>query len=326
MTARFTAEDKRDTLWRKVIRCEYPKLPHQRGIEFVQALALAEDKNELLMRTFLREADELEPEHAGKIFHGCGTVAKVRWVPGANAQHHFTGFLRHGGVGLLRASLSNTDETFSPGIGLKLFADGEGVPTENLVASHTLEGLPMGSGFLDETLSTTIPHPMRPRDTRRLDTTFAFYGWRAITGVFEAAMAWTWTAEDPPSSVSLPLDALASRRPTGELEPEPRAPASLAFAPLPGMAAAFQDQSSADFRDVFRQHVLEGSELFEIRAVEGDDDETILGTLVVESRFVASLYGDQRLFFRHPLPRDVKATCPQQQLGGSYAPIREDAQ
>lgn len=316
----MNAMDKLAELWALVQQDPYDEvdLPEQLGEELVRGLALLQDKHTYMAEALTHEGDVVPPSRADpariddrltnrKLFHGCGSCATVTWVP--LGQHAYTGLFRDGACGLLRASLAATQETivrrlrparFSPGFGLKLFADGDG-PTANVLAVHRLEGVdPTPRDFFDWSVTTTLakPRPRRalPRDVAK---------WHALIGIFQGALRWVDPTSRPRDIFTLDLTPLAAVNADGTRVPEPRAPTSLTFEPSDEVCRAWlRTRPNADFRirlAELQEHMTEAAVLYRVL----DELDRPVAELTLTSAFVASPYGDQQLFFQHHMGASV---------------------
>jgi hypothetical protein len=144
----------RDALWDQVRARPYTTLPAlgSRGVgehlwDTLQAL-----RKKVLERTF-STASDVRPERV-KLFHPFGSVASV--VYEARAGHPYTGLFASGGEGLARLSLATDDESYIPGIALKLFV--AGAPSVNIHAIPSFEPQ-RGRDFFERAPSNVIPPP-----------------------------------------------------------------------------------------------------------------------------------------------------------------------
>jgi hypothetical protein len=65
-------------------------------------------------------------------------------------------------------------------------------------------------------------------------------------------------------------------------------------------------QSNKDFRDDLAR-IPSGSKLWDVMAIERDGAERVLiGSIVTTSRFVASQYGDEKIFFKHNIVSPIR--------------------
>lgn len=106
----------------------------------------------------------------------------------------------------------------------------------------------------------------------------------------------------PESERKLPLWEAARVEADGSEVPEQdaAAPYEIVFVPAPEATRQFEAVSKKDMRLALAESIPEGTVLYAVQVREDADSElTLLGELVTESEFVASEYGDKRLFFQH---------------------------
>jgi hypothetical protein len=113
-----------------------------------------------------------------------------------------------------------------------------------------------------------------------------------------------------------PLDNLARVRTDGSPVPQKdvSVPYRLIFRPTSG--AKRRSDPTIDFRDDLAQNIPAGSRIYEVLALEESQEmelrergvttledlvahAAMIGTIATESEFIASKYGDYRLFLRH---------------------------
>jgi hypothetical protein len=111
-----------------------------------------------------------------------------------------------------------------------------------------------------------------------------------------------------------PADNLAAVRTNGDPEKSVVAPYRLIFAPTQAVRAASNPE--IDFRDDLAQNIPSGTVIYDVFALDNDEEKQFnasgettvevllrhgrkIGTISTESEFIASAYGDYRLFFKH---------------------------
>lgn len=231
-----------------------------------------------LHKTFTHDSDVM-PLGREKVVHPIGTVARVRWV--VDNPSLATGMFSESTVGLARLSVAAGTDPFVPGIALKLPVDAE--PSINFVAVYTLDGQEERNFFANP-FSTSIPKPKS-------------VALKAGQLAFRLALRTLRNA--PESELRMPNTEAASIRPDGSRVEEIRAPWEVVFYPTEEAASLARPMEGEDFRGALAG-VPSGSTLYRIylRLTSNGALERV-GRLVTESRFVASEFGDERLFFQH---------------------------
>lgn len=262
-----TPAEKQVDLFREVSAVPYGELPRlgSRGvgesvIDTLNALRL-----KLLDRTFA-DASDVRPART-KIFHPFGSVATVAYE--ARPGHPYTGLYATGGAGLARLSLATDDETFIPGIALKLFVAGK--PSVNLHAIPSFEPQ-TGHDFFERSPSNEIPPPTS-----------------AAIKLFSKLAA---RIADP---LRRPVEHLAAVNADGSVVASPVAPRRIFFRPA---EVHFPASDSRDFR-VALATIPEGAVIYRVCAVSASGEETHIGDVRLRSRLVASEWGDRVLHFKH---------------------------
>ncbi|MCB9690282.1 MAG: hypothetical protein H6736_00565 [Alphaproteobacteria bacterium] len=329
-----TAADKQAAIWASIQGSPYPgTLPDQPDADLVRGLAVLDDKNSYMMDAF--EARDTAPPSRDlprqvdpslarrKLFHGVGTCALVELVPVAG--HPYTGLLKTGGIGIVRASVAHTkvvkpdherQAPLSPGIGLKLFVDDttSESPSRNLVAVFRLEGVPwspLGTHFLEWPLSTTI-QPPTPRLPGPMDLApDALYPmevakWHALMGVFQNAMVWRYTAREHPNVLAVDVHPMCAVEPDGSAVTDVVAPDRLVFEATDAAKAAMSTE--LDFRLGLAALWPDGTQDGLLYRVS--DGERPVAELRVRSGFRTSVYGDDVLFFQHTAHAARSAQAP----------------
>lgn len=226
--------------------------------------------------SFEHATDEL-PEGRSKLVHAHGVVAKVRLVLHDSP---YTGVAGSGGAGLLRVSDAVGGGKFTPSLAIKFLVDGQ--PSLNYLALPSASREPGDHDFSTSVYSNSAPPP------KNLDA-------KLIGGAFQrTAKALGGTRL---YGIYLPLHHLAQRELDGRAVADAKVPDRIELHPTAAARAAAK--SGADWRVVLAGLPV-GLALFEVRAAPKIDVEaTLIGELRLESSFVASRYGDERLFFQH---------------------------
>lgn len=301
--AELTGEEKRDYLFEQGIRpTAYPgsEFPDVVGgqIQFTKA-ALQTFHQHSLADTLTRVGDEFD-QPTLKLFHTYGSTAKIVFVPEPGTP--YTGIFKEGAHGLARFSYAGPVSGVGvvPGLGLKFLLDGDR-PSENLVVMRKLDPqellpFPAHNSVFQNAFTNILPNPINPIMI-------------AVKDAFE-------TVVQPGKGLHQPVDNLAAVLPNGTpvLPTEIRAPFRVIFSST--QTAKLLSKRNMDFRDDLAQNIPPGTEIYEVFALDQTEEATLegqgltqvekllphakkIGTIVTESEFVASAYGDHRLFFKH---------------------------
>jgi len=227
--------------------------------------------------SFEHASDELPPERA-KLVHNYGSVAKVRLH--IDEDSPYTGIFCHGGAGLLRASDATGGGKFTPSLAIKFLVDGK--PSLNLLALPTVLRDPGDHDFLSGAFSNATPAP------KTLDAKLVVHAFERTARSLKGTRL---------HGVYLPLHHLAQTGPDGEEVAESQVPDRVEL--HSSEAARSAQDRSGEWRQALAS-LPDDVVLFEFRAARTIDTPAIrIGELRLESSFVASRYGDERLFFQH---------------------------
>ncbi len=277
---RLSASSKQALLWSRISASPYAA--EQLKLKGPGVLDLLKAADPCFMAAaFLNPGDEMA-EGRVKLIHSNGAVVKVRWVPSPNS---FTGIFQSGALGLARLSIASpSTSNYIPGMALKLMINGEA--STNLVAMYSLDGQGSDRDFFAHSFSTVVALPK----SRVLKIGAALFR-KALRRVPNA----------PENERTIPLTEMASVENDATKAAPIRAPYRLIFAPTSSVRNEFASAGlDSDFR-VGVQAIRENSVLYTILAVEAPGAEAVqVGQLITESEFVASQYGDEKLYFRHP--------------------------
>ena len=256
---------------------------------------------------FDRFSDE-NPYDNKKVIHTGGAVATARVVP--EGDHDFTGMFAEGFEhGVIRLSIVadwsqpckggtdlNFDGCLKPSMALKMLRDGD--VSSNIVAQVNLgDGVGWHFNFFDYTHATWLPAP-------------SGLGAALVTHLFSYA-----TESDEIAGVGLE-EVSSQGSQAHQSKHEINAPKLVYF--VPNRHLHFSDEEH-DPRSDFMT-IREGTRLFDIMTIPPGDDMCFnyyankpflweelshlcnpikVGTVISTSRFVASDWGDRRLFFQH---------------------------
>jgi hypothetical protein len=287
----LTAVEKRDYLFDAGIRATaHTTLPDVTlGVPLFLGSAIDSFAHHLLRDTVTRVGDELETPK-NKLFHTYGTTAKIRFTP--DPATPYTGLFAENAAGLLRFSYAGPVLGIGivPGLGLKLLIDGD-QPSENAVMMRMLDGQSEHSVF---------EHPF----TNLLaDPNLTNLIMRGVKERFE-------TVVSAPHGLDQPVENFAQIHSNGQpVAGEIRAPFRVILAPT--RAARLKSNPQIDFRVDLARNVPSGTTIYDVLGLdEAEDDRSLaiedlvprakrIGGLTTESEFIASAYGDYRLFFKH---------------------------
>lgn len=266
--------EKLDLLWKNVTATAYPPdrlPPGEPGL-------LA--RLPLFMVSYLRasvehESDELPPGRV-KLVHRYGAVARVRFE--ATTEQPYTGLLRGSHEGLLRFSAATAAPSFIPAIALKLFVDGR--PSANIMAMHRNDG----EGKNHDVFAVPYSNAVQP--ATRLPGTLLGRAFERAAKIIGGARLY---------GSYLPLHDVVNVQADGTAVANPVVPDRLVFQPLVARASG----PIADWRTRLAE-LPENTPLFDVQVARTiDSAPEPLGRLTLLSRFVASTYGDDVLFFQH---------------------------
>ncbi|EIE19287.1 hypothetical protein COCSUDRAFT_58584 [Coccomyxa subellipsoidea C-169] len=290
----LSASQKRDALWASIQSSTYPSgaaLPAQ-GPGAAAELQLLWPP--YLWATFLHSSDAL-PRGRVKLIHTFGSVCKVSLKINPASRQAFggppgySGIFKSGGAGLLRLSPAKQNfGSFQPGAGLKILISGR--PSVNFLIMPTLDG--QGNDF------NAFRHPytnvLAPPQDARLRVVAASFAVAVPTLSANAA-------HRPEDARHLPMLEAAQVQADGTEVPiaDVRAPYQIILQPTPEITAAYHVVMQEDMRLSLAQ-IAAGSLLFEVQVRESATAELeSIGSIVMESEFLASGFGDEVLFFQH---------------------------
>lgn len=271
-----SAADKLRWMWARNVESAYDALPTEGpgGLESAKLLLVPYVRD-----TLAHVGDEL-PEGRLKLIHPHGTVARVHLRvldPGP-----YTGLFAASVDGLVRFSDGAGDDS-APSMALKIPIDGR--PSVNLLANPAIQihaDQPPMPHPLDVPLSSESPEPTRVQ-VKALEVIFDLAG-KSMHG-----SCWRGAFQ--------PLQPLASVTVAGKAVTEPRAPHRVDWQPHAGARAACVE--TGDWREGFAA-IPEGTVLYTLTATaEAGAEPEPWAELILQTRFVASAWGDQRLFFQH---------------------------
>lgn len=277
------ATNKLSLIWQKIEASRYTNLPEITGSSMAGGLNLLKPK--FLSTTFNHAGDEL-PEGREKHIHKWGTSILVNWVP--FPKHTYSGLFAEGSSNvLLRFSYAKPPQNDHsiPGMAIKVFIDNK--PSVNLMAMNGLNEQ-QGLNIFENPFTNALPAPRWSLQSFLLSHSFA--STLKMLG-------------DKGSPLVLKTEHFASVKNNGSKVEHVHAPYKLIFKPT-ASAKALMENKTDDFRTVLAGQG-KGLELYEIFAIDqerGGDHLDYIGSLFGASDFVASEYGDSKLFFQHYSP------------------------
>lgn len=268
----MSAMEKQSQQWDLISKSAYDKLP-VKGVSFGDVLKLFQVN---YLKTSISHTSDEMPQSRRRIIHTYGSCAMVTFVPAEETP--YTGLFNSTVPGIIRASVVTYDvNNLMPGIALKFYIDGHA--SLNVVALHSIDGQGKDYNFFANPFSNIIP-PSKS----------AFM--RSVLNFFTKA-AKLFTADG--SAMKVSLSPLGKVDVSGAVVDSPASPERVYFYP-----SEFVMQDSSDNRD-FRiklGELSEGVKLFDVFA-ETESGLLLIGKVNLESKFTASVYGDNRIFFQH---------------------------
>ncbi len=275
----WTASEKQDFLWnQRILSTQYDQLPALQKIDVIGLFFT-------VLNTKMDSLSDEAPPHWKKAIHAHASVAKILFVP--TAETPFTGLFKGADYGLLRLSLTGepTDRGVAPGLAIKFLIDGK--PSANFSALVSLDGQGNNYNFFANEFSNIVPVSKH-------------LGPKLINLIFRRASRFPR---------KLDLQNLGAIRQDGQLEASPYYPVRIFL--VPNSIVQFAESPPHDFRSDLAT-IPAGTFLFAVYGVDsGNPEDTsvdqledrqntqLIGYIATTSEFVASDYGDRRLFFRH---------------------------
>lgn len=276
---RWNAKQKQEFLWNeRILKSRYEHLPALKKIDVMGLFLTA------LRAKMDYESDEA-PSNWKKAIHAHASVAKIQFVP--TTPTSFTGLFQGTDYGLLRLSLTGdpSDRGFAPGLAIKWLVDGK--LSEDFSALVSLTGQGNNYNFFANEFSNIVPVVNQ-------------IGPRLINLIF-------MRVTKHPTKLSL--------QGLGEIDQQGRRVASARYPTqvflVPSQTVQFTESPGRDFRNDLAT-IAPGTVLFSVYGTDSQQTGTtetqqsenrlnaqLIGHLKTTSEFVASSYGDSRLFFRH---------------------------
>jgi hypothetical protein len=270
-----SAREKSDLLWANVNADPHPdaKLPTRDPSVIARLKLFSVEFN----KGSFAPGDELPPDRP-KLVHTYGSCARVSLH--ITEKHPFTGMLEKGGDALVRFSDAKGGGNFLPSLAFKFFVDGR-LSTNVLVLPSDYREKGDKRCF-----SSTYCNASPP--AKELDTKLVQRSFQKAAKALGASRLY---------AVYLPLHDFASIRADGTKPESPVVPDRIEFVPTDAVKKACPDRP--DFRQSLAA-IPSGTVLFKVfAALKIDAPVQAIGEVRLDSPWVASAYGDQRLFFQH---------------------------
>lgn len=277
-----SAKEKSDILYMLFQETEFSKLPALKSVNPLKFLF------SYLTVKMDRVSDEAPADYE-KTIHAHGAVAKVQFEALPNP---YSGLFQGADYGIIRLSVTSDPKgkDFAPGLALKLLVDGKA--SQNVSALYKLSGQQSDHNFFANELSNIIPTQVDPKSL------FSMGNFGRVT-------------RHPTKMSVAPFAAIDAK---GQAIENPSAPAQIYFVPRKELAAKSE---AHDFRhdllDIPTDTVLydvfataETGTNFQKIDEERRAQAVKIGHLITRSPFIASDFGDRRLFFRHYRYEDFK--------------------
>ncbi len=276
---RWSAKEKQDFLWHeRILKFQYDRLPPLQKIDVIGLFLTT-------LRKKMDDASDEAPPHWKKAIHAHASVAKIQFLP--THPTPFTGLFQGADYGLLRLSLTGdpSDRGFAPGLAIKWLVDGH--PSEDFSALVSLNGQGKNYNFFANEFSNIVPVVNQ-------------------LGPLLINLIFMRVSKNP---TKLSLQGLGEIDQQGRSIASPHSPTQIFL--VPSQTVQFPESPEHDFREDLAT-IAPGTMLF---LVYGTDSQTgttatqqaenrskaqLIGHIQTTSEFVASSYGDSRLFFRHP--------------------------
>ena len=265
--------EKEEFIWNDlIIPTTYQRLPDLEGLD-IFGFTRADMKV-----TVQRISDEM-PTGRTKYIHKRGAVAAVVFEAEPGSQ--FTGLFQGAQCGLLRAGLAIAPGGLTPvvpGAALKLFVDGR--PSANFPFMPSLDGQSDNYNFFEFPFLTSIPEPKS-------------LVLKVLRNIFARASS---------SPTQLSLNHVSRFNENGTRVEFPKAPLVVEFVPTSNVQ--FPSSPARDVRPDFFA-IPAGTIVFEAFEVTTSGMRGAkIGRVVTKTKFVASKWGDDGLFFKHQTLED----------------------
>lgn len=287
----LTGCQKQDVLWEKIQATAHEDLPPYSKFGVVQLVKMGLQK--ISVKGSLHS--DFSPPGWQKYLHRRGAVAKVRIVP---TDSSYTGIFQGADCALLRLSLTyraQGSRPVAPGLALKVLRDA--TDSGNISALVSLEGQEKDFNFFKHPMSNIVPTSHK-------------FGQKLVHKIF---------LKVTPYPEELGVSDLASTDAQGVRVKKSKSPRQLFFVPAGLSFSSEEHDVREDFMTipegtiVYRLHALpkkfhdfDYSTYTHEQIANFIDDSEHIADIVTTSRFIASEFGDQGLFFRHEIRSKYK--------------------
>lgn len=279
------AKEKLQVLWKRIVDSEYDHLPtytevgggifKQMSLFLPAALGKAFNNN-----------NDIIVKGREKVIHKLGSVALIRFETSDSGYNNFDALIR------LSNAVDGSSGLIYPSFSIKIPLDGE----------DRSINFNVGKSFDSQHISND---PKGPPDYNffRNDQLFPFSNELPNIRSTPVGKVFKWIFDHAHLAPNyIPVDEMT------KIMNKP-APRRFVFRAPPQISNLMQSDQYQEERQAFSR-ISEGSVLFEVYESTGlEDSGRFVGVIKTTSRFVASRFGDQNLFFRHE-SRDVKNLQP----------------
>jgi len=269
-------QDKLKSLSGRNVATEYSTYPPFTGRDITNPSNLFKLAFENMAATF-DSLDDVLPDGRPKLIHVLGSTAEAEFI--ASKDSPYTGLFQGADSCLIRVSLAGDphDNNFIPGMAMKCLRDGVS-PSGNVLAMRGLDG--QGADF--NAFSNSWFNAVNPPSNKAL---------RAVADiVFKRA-------SQCPSWISNAQWARADQE--GKPVLAPRWPIEAEFRPTDEIKASGKNiVAGSDLRDQLKS-IPPQTQLFNVYTKTAESDSVKIGEIWTKSRFIASDFQDNILFFRH---------------------------
>jgi len=280
--------EKQSFLWNEIEKSKHSNLPKYEKMNFFKLVGMGFQQ----MTKKVEHSYDVAPHNWKKYLHRRGAVAKVRIK--ANKNNPYSGIFQGAECAILRLSLTyrpNKSRSVAPGLALKVLRDN--VASANVSALYTLEGQKKDFNFFKNPLSNIVP----------IGTDI---GLKLAHSIFSRVT-------DYPEQLG--VKDMAEFDGAGVKSTNNISPKQLFFVPSEEISNKFSSDSH-DVRDDFLS-IGSGTTLYKIYAVDSKHkgfnyydysidkmkeflkDSSEIGEIVTTSPFIASEFGDTKIFFKH---------------------------
>ena len=285
------ASEKRDFVWEKGIEgFEFNPAEELPAYDDIDVLGMAFGK----MKRKMDHYSDFAHTRWKKYIHRRAVVAKVRYIPHQN--NSYTGIFNSGAIGLLRASLTYKTEKrgVAPGLALKFFTDGNQSQDVSLLTSLDSQG--QDYRFFKETFSNIVV-PSKSKKAKviaaifkRADKNYNLIGLQHFGRINSDGTLIDKEESRAPFAIFVKLDSEYEKY----------------FSQVGGHDVRNDflaiEEVEQVFLRVYARRVESREDYLKLTENKMDflkSDAREIGVITLESRFVASSFGDDQLFFRH---------------------------